>query len=98
MTLLGVANELVLVDINRAWAKAQAEDILHATPFSGPVRVSAGDYPDLEASNIVERSCVVARCLWGDEAPALTEERRNFSASGSASCQISAGGHLIDRL
>ena len=61
MTLLGVANELVLVDINHAWAKAQAEDILHATPFSGPVRVSAGDYPDLEASNIVVLSCVVAQ-------------------------------------
>lgn len=61
MTLLGVANELVLVDMNHAWAKAQAEDILHATPFSEPVRVSAGDYSDLEASNVVVLSCGVAQ-------------------------------------
>lgn len=61
MTLRGVANELVLVDINHTLAKAQAEDILHGTPFSEPVRVSAGDYSDLEASNIIVLSCGVAQ-------------------------------------
>ncbi len=39
----GKANELILADLNADSAKAHAEDILHATPFSEPIRVAA--YP-----------------------------------------------------
>ena len=35
--LQGIGTELVLVDKNTALARAQAEDILHATPFGAPV-------------------------------------------------------------
>jgi len=51
--LRGVGSELVLVDYNGALARAQAEDILHATPFARPVTVRAGDYADLENAGIV---------------------------------------------
>ena len=34
MVLRGVAREIVLVDINSKRAQAEAEDILHAVPFS----------------------------------------------------------------
>lgn len=51
--LQGVGTELVLVDKNEALAVAQAEDILHATPFAASVQVKAGDYADLHGAGIV---------------------------------------------
>ena len=41
IALEGKANELILVDLNAELARAHAEDILHATPFSEPIRVAA---------------------------------------------------------
>jgi L-lactate dehydrogenase len=49
----GIASEIVLIDINRERAQAEASDILHAVPFSHPARVWAGGYSDLSESRIV---------------------------------------------
>jgi L-lactate dehydrogenase len=49
----GVGNELVLVDNDPALAVAQAEDILHATPFAKPMAVSAGSFNALAGCGIV---------------------------------------------
>jgi len=51
--LRGVGNELVLVDSDAALAVAQAEDILHATPFVKSMAVSAGPYEALTNCGIV---------------------------------------------
>ena len=61
IALEGKANELVLVDLNTEMARAHAEDILHATPFSEPIRVAAGDYPMLKGSDLVVLACGVAQ-------------------------------------
>ena len=61
IALEGKANELVLVDLNTDMARAHAEDILHATPFSEPIRVAAGDYPMLTGSDLVVLACGVAQ-------------------------------------
>jgi len=61
MALKGTASEIVLVDLNERLAQAQAEDILHATPFSYPVRVSAGGYPQLAGAGIVILACGVGQ-------------------------------------
>jgi L-lactate dehydrogenase len=61
MALKGTPSEIVLVDLNKELAKAQAEDILHATPFSHPLRVVAGDYPQLEGAGIVVLACGVGQ-------------------------------------
>jgi L-lactate dehydrogenase len=53
IALLGRAREIVLVDINPALARAQAEDIAHALPFAARVNVSAGDYGALDGAAIV---------------------------------------------
>jgi L-lactate dehydrogenase len=53
MVMRGVGREIVLVDVNRARAQAEADDILHAVPFANPLNVSAGDYPDLHACHVV---------------------------------------------
>jgi L-lactate dehydrogenase len=61
IALGGVANEIVLIDLNTKLAQAQAEDILHATPFVTPSRIMAGDYGDLEGSQIVILACGVGQ-------------------------------------
>lgn len=53
MVTTGAASEIVLVDLDAALAHAQAQDILHATPLSKPVRVRAGGYADLKGANVV---------------------------------------------
>lgn len=61
ITLGGVAHEIVLIDLNAGLAQAQAEDILHATPFVSPVRIMAGDYAELEGSGLVILACGVGQ-------------------------------------
>jgi len=61
MALQGACNELVLLDLNVKMARAQAEDILHATPFSTPVRICAGEYPELEGAEVVVLACGVGQ-------------------------------------
>ncbi len=57
----GLGTEIVLVDLNRAFADAQAEDILHGTPFAEAVPVRGGAYGDLEGAGIVMISAGVAQ-------------------------------------
>jgi L-lactate dehydrogenase len=61
MALKGTVTEIVLVDLNKKLAQGQAEDILHATPFSYPVRVMAGDYPQLADAGVVILACGVGQ-------------------------------------
>lgn len=49
----GLANELVLVDANHARAEGEAMDLNHGMPFVRPMRISAGDYAQLEGCEIV---------------------------------------------
>jgi L-lactate dehydrogenase len=49
----GVGREIVLVDVNRARAEAEANDIHHAVPFAHPLTVRAGDYADLDGARVV---------------------------------------------
>jgi L-lactate dehydrogenase len=61
LVLTGAASEVVLVDMNAALAGAQAEDVLHATPFATPARVSAGTAADLADAGVVILSAGVAQ-------------------------------------
>jgi L-lactate dehydrogenase len=53
LLMKGVGREIVLVDLNRARAEAEANDIFHAVPFAHPLMVRAGDYPDLADARVV---------------------------------------------
>jgi L-lactate dehydrogenase len=53
MVMRGVGRAIVLVDVNRARAEAEANDIFHAVPFANPLTVRAGDYRDLEDAYVV---------------------------------------------
>lgn len=62
MVLRGVVREIVMVDINTKRALAEAEDILHAVPFSShAVVVRQGDYSDLEGCSVVVITAGVAQ-------------------------------------
>lgn len=53
LVMSGVGREIVLVDLNRKRAEAEANDIYHAVPFANPLTVRAGDYPDLAGAKVV---------------------------------------------
>ncbi len=59
--LRGSASEIVLIDLNRSLAEAQAEDILHSTPWAHQVKVSAGDYSHLQGAEAVILACGVSQ-------------------------------------
>jgi L-lactate dehydrogenase len=53
LVMSGVGREIVLVDLNRARAEAEANDLHHAVPFAHPLTVRAGDYADLAGAQVV---------------------------------------------
>jgi L-lactate dehydrogenase len=53
LVMSGVGREIVLVDLNRARAEAEANDIYHAVPFAHPLTVRAGGYEDLDDARVV---------------------------------------------
>ncbi len=61
LVLRGIGREIVLVDIQPHRAQAEAEDVLHAVPFSHPLVVRAGDYPDLAGARVVVLTAGVAQ-------------------------------------
>jgi L-lactate dehydrogenase len=61
LVMNGVGREIVLVDLNRVRAEAEADDILHAVPFAHPLTVRAGDYEDLIGCRVVLIAAGVAQ-------------------------------------
>jgi L-lactate dehydrogenase len=61
LVMNGVGREIVLVDLNRARAEAEANDIQHAVPFAHPLNIHAGDYADLAGSHVVVIAAGVAQ-------------------------------------
>ena len=53
MVMSGVGRQIVLVDLNKNRAEAEANDIRHAVPFAHPIQIMAGDYSDLAGSKVV---------------------------------------------
>jgi L-lactate dehydrogenase len=49
----GLANELVLIDMDSARAEGEAMDLNHGLPFVRPMRIRAGDYADLADADVV---------------------------------------------
>ena len=61
LMIQGVASEIVLVDVNVKKALGEALDIYQGAPFCSPAYVHAGEYADVEGSDIVIITCGVAR-------------------------------------
>ena len=70
LVLRGIVSELVLIDLNAARARAEAEDIAHAVPFGKPCIVRDGGYDDLAGAAVVILACGVSQKP-GETRPAL---------------------------
>ncbi len=53
LVMQGIGREVVLVDLDRARASAEADDIRHAVPFAHPHEVRSGGYEDLAGCRAV---------------------------------------------
>lgn len=49
----GLFSEMVLIDANRKKAEGEALDIAHGLPFVAPMKLYAGDYPDLADARLI---------------------------------------------
>ncbi|WP_186580924.1 L-lactate dehydrogenase [Aquibacillus kalidii] len=49
----GVANELVLIDVNREKAEGEARDLNHGMPFASPMKIRAGGYEECSNADLV---------------------------------------------
>lgn len=61
IAMMGMASEIVMIDINNEKALGEALDIRQGTPFCAPCSIYAGDYPDAKDSNIVILTSGMAR-------------------------------------
>lgn len=61
LTVMGMASEIVMIDINNNKALGEALDIRQGTPFCSPCSIYAGSYADSKDSDIVIITSGVAR-------------------------------------
>ena len=61
LTVMGIASEIVMIDINQEKSLGEALDIRQGVPFCNPATIYAGNYEDAKGSDIVVITCGVAR-------------------------------------
>ena len=70
MVTMGIATEIVLIDINRDKAFGEALDIYQGITFCSPAIVRSGDYPEAKGSDIVIITSGIARKRANSRSPA----------------------------
>ncbi|HTZ96302.1 MAG TPA: L-lactate dehydrogenase [Terriglobales bacterium] len=53
LLMSGVANEIVLIDSNRAKAEGEVMDLEHAQAFAPPTRIAVGEYGDCADASVI---------------------------------------------
>lgn len=61
LVVMGIASEIVMIDINKEKAQGEAMDIKQGVPFSHPASIYVGEYPDAANSDIVIITSGIAR-------------------------------------
>ena len=61
LAIMGMASEIVMIDINTEKALGEALDIRQGVPFCAPCSIYAGNYSDTAGSNIVILTSGIAR-------------------------------------
>jgi L-lactate dehydrogenase len=79
MVMRGVGREIVLVDMNKKRAQAEADDIFHAVPFAEPLTVRAGEYADLAGCSVVIIAAGVAQKPGESRLDLLTRNKAVFA-------------------
>jgi len=53
LMIRGIAREIVIVDLDRNRLEGEVMDLSHGAPYCSPVEIMAGDFPDIENSDLV---------------------------------------------
>jgi L-lactate dehydrogenase len=53
LMIKGIARQITIVDLDKKRLEGEVMDLSHGEPYISPVKVSAGDYPDLVGSDLV---------------------------------------------
>ncbi len=53
LVMQGIGREIVLVDLDKERAAAEAADLLHAVPFAHALKIRSGEYADLDGCRVV---------------------------------------------
>ncbi len=61
LTVMGIASEIVMIDVNQEKSLGEALDIRQGVPFCNPANIYAGSYVDAKDSDIVVITCGLAR-------------------------------------
>ena len=61
LTVMGIASEIVMIDINQEKSLGEALDIRQGVPFCSPANVYAGSYADAKGSDIIVITSGMAR-------------------------------------
>ncbi len=61
LTIMGLASEIVMIDVNKEKSLGEALDIRQGVPFCNPASVYAGNYEDAKGSDIVVITSGMAR-------------------------------------
>ena len=80
LTVMGIASEIVMIDINNEKALGEALDIRQGTPFCGACSIYAGSYSDAKGSNIVILTSGIARKI-GQSRLELAQTNVNITKS-----------------
>ncbi len=49
----GIARQITIVDLDKKRLEGEVMDLSHGAPYSAPVKITAGDYPDIHGSDLV---------------------------------------------
>jgi L-lactate dehydrogenase len=53
LMIKGIARQIVIVDLDKKRLEGEVMDLSHGAPYISPVKVTAGDYPDISGSDLV---------------------------------------------
>lgn len=90
LIMQSVAEEIVLIDMNKNKAEGEAMDLNHAVPFAqSPTKVWHGDYSDCKNADIV---CITAGVSQSEEVTRLTVVHQNSKIITSIVEQVMTSG------
>jgi L-lactate dehydrogenase len=53
LMIKGLARHIVVVDIDKKRVEGEIMDLSHGAPYTSPVKLELGDYPDIQNSNLI---------------------------------------------
>ncbi len=91
----GLADEIVLVDINKEFARGQAGDIAQSVALQSDTKITAGDYDAVSGSDVVAITCGMPRGKDTDDRMELLEKNKAIIKEVAEKLKECAQGAVI---